>query len=140
MRQHYANYVDAVQQFRKQVLDWDAVVNNSIPLHQAVFEAVVAEELPQLAYHLGRHLDFTEKLSRMKPSEAVAQIRELAERLRPEKGVVYKRTTALRSGTRTEPAQKRRPAPNSAAAAAARGDYKAFKALQGQKGGSGRLA
>lgn len=140
MQQHWVNYLDSVQQFRKQYPDWDEVTNRPTPISQAVFEEVVAQEMPQLAYHLGRHTDFTEKLARMKPSEAVAQIRELAERLRPEKGVTYKGTTALKSGTRTQPASNRRPAPKTAAAAAAKGDYKAFKALQRQERGMGRLA
>ena len=138
---HNSRYNAAVQQFKKEVPDWDTVVSDLVDIPGAVYQAVVELELPELAYHLGRHLDFTAKLAKMEPAEAYAAIYKLAERFRPPEGVVFKGSTALRSGGRTEPTSKNRPAPKTAAAAAARGDYKAWKALQGQeRHGGARLA
>jgi hypothetical protein len=140
MLQHFINYRDAVQQFKKQYPDWDEVVNRPILLPREVIDAVVVEELPALTYHMGRHPEFTKRIVKMRASDAVAEIRKLAEQLRPPEGVVYHGTTALRSGNIKYPVRNSPPAPRSAAAAAAKGNYKAFKATQRRGRGLGRLA
>jgi len=134
-------YRSSVSKFREglEVDDWDEVVNQSLPVHDAVINSIAElENGPAVTYYLGKHPDFTKKIAEMSPYSAVMEVGRLAARLktgagsnRPEAG----------SGARPKPRVKI-PAPvrplNSSAknstmssreAAEAR-DFRAFKAAQ----------
>lgn len=79
---HWENYGSNVEEFKETHADWDEVVNDKVRIHAAVYEAIVAEENPELPYYLGKHPDYAEKLAKMQPFLAVIEIGRLAERLK----------------------------------------------------------
>jgi len=83
LKEHFENYQTAVADFKDEHDDWDEVVNQSLPIHESVYLAVIEQENgPQVTYYLGKHPDFARRLAEMSPLSAVMEIGRLADRLK----------------------------------------------------------
>jgi hypothetical protein len=138
LKENLENYQAGVAEFKEEHDDWDAVVNQAMPIHESVFLAVMElENGPAVTYYLGKHPTFTKRLAEMSPLTAVVEVGRLADRLKtgaPDRGDAD-------SGTKPKP-RPRIPAPitpvggsvsastlTSREAAQAR-NFRAFKAAQ----------
>jgi hypothetical protein len=138
LKETFEDYQASVAEFKEGHDDWDAVVNQDLPMHESVILAVMElENGPAVTYYLGKHPTFTKRLAELSPLTAVVEVGRLADRLKtgaPDRGDAD-------SGTKPKP-RPRIPAPitpvggsvsastlTSREAAQAR-NFKAFKAAQ----------
>jgi len=132
------NYRSQVEEFKEEHDDWEEVVNQDIPMHQAVTLAIVEQENgAEVAYYLGKHPDYARKLAEMSPLSAVMEVGRLSSRLK----TGSPSTSDANGGANLKPKPKVpapvRPvstaattSPLTSRAAAEKGNYKAFKAAQ----------
>jgi len=83
LRENFENYQSAVADFREEHDDWDEVVNQSIPIHESVYLAVMElENGPDVTYYLGKHPDYSRRLAEMSPLSAAMEVGRLSSRLK----------------------------------------------------------
>jgi hypothetical protein len=137
--EHWANYKEKVADFAAEHDDFNDVVNDKIRIHEAVYEAIIRMENPEITYYLGKHPDFADKLADMDPFAAVMEVARLAERLKPGKaGAAATTTTREKQKPTPRIPEPVKPLPAAAATsstltsreAAEKRNYRAFKAAQ----------
>jgi len=138
LQENLENYQSAVADFKEDHDDWDEVVNQSLPIHEAVYLAVMElENGPDVTYYLGKHPDYSRRLAEMSPLSAAMEVGRLSSRLKtgaPD-------TSAAGNGAKPKP-RMRLPDPVkpistaatsstlTSAEAAKKGDFKSFKRAQ----------
>jgi len=138
LQENLENYQSAVDEFKDEHDDWDDVVNQTIPIHESVYLAVMElENGPDVTYYLGKHPDYARRLAEMSPLSAAMEVGRLSTRLKtgaPD-------PSAAGNGARPKP-KTRLPEPVkpvstaatssslSSAEAAKKRDFRAFKAAQ----------
>lgn len=143
LKENLESYQSSVADFKAEHDDWDEVVNQSIPIHESVFLAVMElENGPQVTYYLGKHPDFARELAEMTPLSAAMEVGRLSTRLKtgapdPQNG----RPGAAGNGAKPKP-KTRLPEPVTpvrtaatsstltSAEAARKRDYRGFKRAQ----------
>lgn len=138
LKENFENYQSAVAEFKDEHDDWDEVVNQTLPVHEAVILAVTElENGPDVTYYLGKHPDYARRLAEMSPLSAAMEVGRLSTRLKtgaPD-------TSAAGNGAKPKP-KLRLPEPVkpvstaatsstlTSAEAAKKKDFKAFKQAQ----------
>ena len=132
------NYQESVAEFKEEHDDWDEVMNQSIPVHDAVIFAVhQLENGPAVSYYLGKHPTYTKKLATMSMLAAVMEVGRLADRLKtgaPNRGEADAATTQKTRKRIPAPVTPVRTAATSSTLtsreAAKKGDFKGFRQAQ----------
>jgi hypothetical protein len=135
LKANFNDYQTEVAAFKEAHDDWDEVVNQSIPVPDAVYYAIVdlAKDGPAVTYYLGQHPEEIDKLAQLTPYAAAIAVGRLADKLKAGKKPEAKVTPRPRPRI-PEPV---RPVRTSASAstltsaeAAKSRDFKAFKQAQ----------
>jgi hypothetical protein len=83
LRENLETYQSAVVEFKEEHDDWDDVVNQTIPIHESVYLAVMElENGPDVTYYLGKHPDYARRLAEMSPLSAAMEVGRLSSRLK----------------------------------------------------------
>ncbi len=82
LKTQLATYQTSVADFKAKHDDWDEVVNQTLPIHEAVILAVMKANNPAVAYYLGKNEAYTRKLAAMDPLDAVMEVGRLVSRLK----------------------------------------------------------
>jgi hypothetical protein len=80
--QRQAMFNQRMEAYRVKAPDYEQVVSQVPDLPQDTLNAILEHEKgPQLAYHLGKHLDIADQITRMNPATAAMKLGELAAKL-----------------------------------------------------------
>jgi hypothetical protein len=131
LAKNFADYKDAVADFKEDHDDWDEVVDQKLAIPQAVYYAIVdlGKEGPRVTYHLGQHPEVVDELAEMTPYRAAIEVGRLADKLKGGKPS----TENPKPKPRVLPEPVRTLSTNAAQSsltrreAAAKRDYKSFK-------------
>lgn len=138
LKENLENYQSAVAEFKDEHDDWDDVVNQTIPIHESVYLAVMElENGPDVTYYLGKHPDYARRLAEMSPLSAAMEVGRLSSRLKtgaPEPSAAGNGATRKPKTRLPEPVKPVSTAATSStltsAEAAKKRDFRAFKTAQ----------
>lgn len=138
LKENFQNYQSSVDDFKEEHDDWDDVVNQSLPIHESVYLAVMElENGPAVTYYLGKHPEFARKLAEMTPLSAAMEVGRLSTRLKtgaPEPSAAGNGAKPKPKTRLPEPVKPVSTAATSStltsAEAAKKGNYRAFKTAQ----------
>jgi hypothetical protein len=84
LKTNFTTYQTEAAAFKEEHDDWDEVVNQSIPVPDAVYYAIVdlAKDGPAVTYYLGQHPEEIDKLAELTPYAAAIAVGRLADKLK----------------------------------------------------------
>jgi len=138
LKENLENYQSSVAEFKEEHDDWDEVVNQSLPIHETVYLAVMElENGPDVTYYIGKHPDYARRLAEMSPLSAAMEVGRLSTRLKtgaPDPGAAGGGVTRKPKPRLPEPVKPVSTAATSStltsSEAAKKRDFRAFKAAQ----------